>query len=133
MILNKPPYLPVHPSHGHFLDSLGNFVMWYYEKQGLKFTFRPVTRLDKNTSGLVIIAKNAYSHEILSRQSMESHMKKIYVGITKGLISCSNGIIDAPIRRSDHSVLRREVRADGARAVTYFEVTQRTKDFTVLA
>ena len=76
LAIDKPPYMPVHPSKGHPEDSLANIVMAYYEKNGIRSPFRCVTRLDKNTSGVVIIAKNAVSHDSLRKQLIAGIVKK---------------------------------------------------------
>ena len=66
VIPNKPPFMPTHQSHGHFNDTLANALAYKYEKEGLPFVFRPINRLDRNTSGLVLIAKNRLSAAALS-------------------------------------------------------------------
>lgn len=81
LILNKPPYLPIHPSISHYTDSLSNGVQYYFMKKQIQTKIRPVNRLDKDTSGLVIFAKNAYVQEALKLQMQKSIFKKSYQAI----------------------------------------------------
>ena len=133
LIVNKPTNLPVHPSKGHFDDSLANIVAWYYQNKGEKFTFRAVNRLDSGTSGLMIIAKNAYTHSILSRQMHRGEFQREYIAIACGNIEQDEGVIDCPIRRIPNTAtIKREVHPDGDDAVTHFKVLQRTSEYSVL-
>ena len=126
VIPNKPPYMPTHQSHGHFDDTLANALAYKYEKEGVPFVFRPINRLDRNTSGLVIAAKNRLSAASLSESMREGKIRKTYIAILKGRLPESRGIIDAPIRRAQESIIFREVcdkNATGAdRALTKYEV-----------
>lgn len=126
VIPNKPPYMPTHQSHGHFDDTLANALAYKYEKDGVPFVFRPINRLDRNTSGLVIAAKNRLSAASLSESMREGKIRKTYIAILKGYLPESRGIIDAPIRRAQESIILREVcdkNAPGAdRALTKYEV-----------
>lgn len=81
LILNKPAGIPVHPSMSHFTDSLSNGVQYYFMQNHIKTKIRPVNRLDKDTSGLVIFAKNEYVQEILSRQMKHHTFEKSYQAI----------------------------------------------------
>lgn len=81
LIINKPAGIPVHPSQSHFEDSLSNGVKFYFEKIGLKRKIRPVNRLDKDTSGIVIFAKNEYIQEALISQMKSKDFKKEYIAI----------------------------------------------------
>lgn len=81
LILNKPAGIPIHPSMDHFKDSLSNGVQFYYQIQGIQAKIHPVNRLDKNTSGIVIFAKNEYIQECLSKQMNKNIFKKYYKAI----------------------------------------------------
>lgn len=120
LIVSKPCEMPTHPSHGHYNDSLANAVMGYYKRQGQNFVFRCVTRLDRETSGLCVIAKNAYAHEWLRRRLHTDEFIREYTALVQGKITGS-GVIDAPIKRLGQSVILRTVAPDGDCAVTYYD------------
>lgn len=121
MILNKPSGLPVHPSMGHRDDTLANGLSWYFKEKGEDFAFRAISRLDRDTTGLLIIAKNNASACLLSRQVSEQRIEKEYLAAAKGCIPDS-GTIDAPIRRTDDSVIERMVDLScGDPARTHYE------------
>ncbi len=124
LILNKPATLAVHPSHGHFSTSLGNIVMWYYTSRGEKFVFRPINRLDRGVSGVMAVAKNAYSHTFAARLLHSGEFYREYLAIVEGRPAEKSGEICAPIGRRDGSVIEREVRDDGDYAVTRYEVVE---------
>ncbi len=129
IVFNKPAGMPVHPSAGHRGDTLGNFFAALYPD----ITFRPVNRLDKDTSGLCAAAKNPYAASVLNRSG---GISKVYYAVTEGtpfprevcntLIKWyeDNGayVIDAPIGRAEASVIRREIRCDGRQAVTRYTI-----------
>lgn len=124
LILNKPAALAVHPSHGHFDTSLGNIVMWYYVSQGEKFVFRPINRLDRGVSGVMAVAKNAYTHTFAARLLHSGDFYREYLAVAKGTFDEKKGKIVAPIGRRDGSVIEREVREDGDFAETHYEVIE---------
>lgn len=122
LIVNKPPHMPVHPSMGHFNGTLANAVMYHYAKNGEQHMFRAVNRLDGDTSGVMCIAKNAYSHALLGETLHTDGFERRYTAIAEGIPAKDRDWhkIDAPIARADF--MRREVRADGQRAVTHYRV-----------
>ena len=122
LVLNKAAGVAVHPSPGHHADTLGNFLTDYYKKQGVPFVFRPANRLDRGTSGLMVAARHAHAQELLKHQLHTGSFKRVYLAVCQGVPGQEEGIIDMPIGRADGSVLRRQVRADGARAVTHYQV-----------
>lgn len=132
LVVNKPADIAVHPSHGHYLTSLGNIVMWYYTSQGERFVFRPINRLDRGVSGVMAVAKNAYSHTFAAKLLHSGDFFREYLAITEGEISENEGEIIAPIGRRDGSVIEREVRDDGDYAKTEFEVVERKNGMTLL-
>lgn len=99
LIINKPPFTPVHPSSSHFTDSLSNGVQYYYDTINLKHKVRLVNRLDKDTSGIVVFAKNAYIHECLIEEMRNKKFYKEYVAIVDGVLKTTSGIINKPIAR----------------------------------
>lgn len=122
VIFNKPVNMPVHPSHKHRSDTLGNYFGAIYPN----LTFRPINRLDKDTSGLCAVAKNAYAAARLG-----GGIEKVYYAVVCGVIE-SDGIIDAPIGRAEESVIKREVRSDGQRAVTKYTIIKTTEKYTLV-
>lgn len=124
ILLNKPPFLPVHPSKGHVADTLANGLTDYYHKKGETFVSRCVLRLDANTSGAVLFAKNAYAHDRLRRQLACGELKKEYQALVHGTPPF-HGRIDAPVYRPEEATVRRVVDERGKAAVTEF-YTQRT-------
>lgn len=120
LIVNKPPLVPVHPGPGHHRDSLGNFLTWHYRTQGEHHTYRPVNRLDRSTSGLLCVAKHAYAQERLKVQLHSRQFRRRYLALCDGAVTPEEGTIRTPIGRMEGSVLKREVRADGAPSVTHY-------------
>ena len=121
----KPRNMPTHPSKGNSLPTLANAVMHYF---GVDFVFRAITRLDRDTSGIVLIAKTQYAAARLSEDMKAGKFKKIYTAIVGGVPEEKEGRIDAPIRREREGEMRRIVAEDGKRAVTDYQVIQVRKD-----
>jgi 23S rRNA pseudouridine1911/1915/1917 synthase len=132
LIINKPAKVPVHPSMDHFEDSLSNGVRFYFDEIGLKRKIRPVNRLDKDTSGIVIFAKNEYVQECLVRQMKSNQFVKEYIAVCSGVFQKHNGTIDAPIARKENSIIERCVAEAGDRAITHYEVLKNTNDYSVV-
>lgn len=109
IIINKPSNTPVHPSFSHFSDSLSNGIQYYFDTQNIKRKIRPVNRLDKDTSGLVIFAKNEYIQESLISQMKNGLFQKEYLAILDGVPDEILGIISAPISRKENSIIEREI------------------------
>lgn len=128
LIVDKAPGMPVHPSSLHFDDSLSNGVKAYYEKIGLKKLIRPVIRLDKDTSGIVIFAKNEYIQNQLMYQMKTNSFKKKYIAILEGIVEKDNGTIKTNITRKEGSVIERMVSDKGQIAISYYKVIKRLKD-----
>ncbi len=114
LIVNKPPFMPVHPVREHQTDTLANGIMFYSRQKGENYTFRAVNRLDKDTSGLIAVAKNAYAHTFLIR-----HIEKKYRALCEGELYGS-GTIRTPIRLKEGSVMQREAAEGGMSAVTHY-------------
>ena len=106
LIVNKGANLPVHPSLNHYDISLSNGVRAYFDKIGLNKTVRLVNRIDKDTTGLVVIAKCEYIQECLIKQMNDNSFIKEYIAIARGLVD-SSGVIDFPIARKDGSIIER--------------------------
>ena len=126
LILNKPPYMPVHPSPGHDDGTLCNFVSFYQRQKGEDWSFRPINRLDKDTSGLVLGGKDAYTAFALKK------VKKTYYAVCQGELF-GDGVIDAPIRLKEGHGIQRETGLGGKPAVTHWRALAWGKGHTLLA
>ncbi len=131
LVINKPSNMPTHPSMGNYENSLANGVMYYYKSKGEERVFRAVNRLDKDTSGLMAVAKNSYIHARLGEEIQKKELKRKYMCIVCGDVE-RDGTVDAPIRRADGSVINRIVAPDGQRAVTHYRVVKRYGEYTLL-
>ena len=131
LVINKLPNMPTHPSMGNYENSLANGVMYYYKSKGEERVFRAVNRLDKDTSGLMAVAKNSYIHARLGEEIQKKELKRKYMCIVCGDVE-HDGTVDAPIRRADGSVINRIVAPDGQRAVTHYRVIKRYGEYTLL-
>ncbi len=122
IVFDKPSYMPVHPSLNHHKDTLGN----YFAAHCPDCTFRPVNRLDMNTSGLVLVAKDAYCARQLQRTA-----EKTYYAVVCGILETA-GVVEAPIARAPDSIMKRCVREDGAAAVTQYTPMGCSEHYTLL-
>lgn len=122
LVLDKPAGLAVHPGPGHQHDSLGNFLIYYYDSIGLLADFHPVNRLDRGTSGLMVVAKHPHAHEQLGRALHTGAFRRGYLAVCRGVPFPREGLIDKPIARAENSPIRRQVSPDGAFARTNYRV-----------
>lgn len=122
LIINKPCNLPIHPSSTHFSDSLSNGVKYYFDSIHLNRKIRPINRLDKDTSGIVLFAKNEYIQECLIKQMQSKDFTKEYIAVLDGFLSENKGTISAPIARKENSIIEREVSKVGDTAITHYQV-----------
>ncbi len=122
LIIDKPAGIPVHPSILHYTNSLSNGVKYYFDSINLKKKIRPVNRLDRNTSGIVIFAKNQYIQECLIHQMQTKEFKKTYLAVVEGHFKKLNGTIDAPITRKENSIIERCVAENGEKSITHYKV-----------
>ena len=128
--VNKPRNMPTHPSQNHHSDTLANGVMYLMKDKS--FTFRPITRLDRDTSGIVLIAKNQLCASNLSEQMQSFNIQKQYVAVCHGIFENKSGVIDAPIARVDGSGILREVSKSGKHAVTEYQVIDEKNGLTLV-
>ena len=122
LAVNKPSGLVVHPSHGHFADTLSNFAAYYFAEKGESHEIRTAGRLDKDTSGIVIFAKSRTAAACLSGQVGNTPVRKTYIACAEGFFSEKTGTVAVPISREYEEKIRRVVRDDGDPAVTHYEV-----------
>ena len=132
LIINKPANTPIHPSMEHFEDSLSNGVKYYFDTIGLKKKIRPVNRLDKDTSGLVVFAKNEYIQECLVKQMKTNEFKKEYIAICSGKFEKKNGSINAHLSRKPNSIIERHISENGEIAITHYEVIKEFDNYSVV-
>ncbi|MDP4085155.1 MAG: RluA family pseudouridine synthase [Bacillota bacterium] len=130
LVVNKPTGMNTIPSREHPSGSLAHALIGYYERAGTEATSHIVTRLDRNTSGLVLIAKHRHIHHLFSKMQQSGGVKRTYEAFVEGNICDSIGTIEQPIGRKDDSIIEREVREDGQYACTHFKVVEKLESFT---
>lgn len=134
-VVNKPQGMVVHPSAGHPNGTLVNALLFHIQNlSSINDVIRPgiVHRIDKDTSGLLMIAKNDFAHESLAKQLKEKTSLRKYVALVHGVIPHEKGVIDAPIGRSKTDRKMQAVIEEGKPAVTHFQVLERFADFTLV-
>ncbi len=109
VIPTKPADMPTHPSHDHYTDTVANALAFRYEKAGLPFVFRPINRLDRNTSGLLLICRNKRAAGKLTQAMQKGEIKKTYLAVAVGEMTEREGVIDACLHRTKESIIIREV------------------------
>jgi 23S rRNA pseudouridine1911/1915/1917 synthase len=122
LILNKPAGTIVHPTHGHYTGTLANGVVHYWREKGENVRFRPVHRLDRETSGVLAVAKTPYVHQHISDQMAKGRVAKEYIALVYGRMITDAGTVDAPIDRHPAEPHFRIVTPDGQTAVTHYRV-----------
>ncbi|MGX8774130.1 MAG: RluA family pseudouridine synthase [Bacillota bacterium] len=132
MVINKKPGIVVHPTKGHPSGTCANALSNYMEETGRIFKIRFVNRLDRDTSGLLIVAKNAYCQNHITDQMRNGRIHKRYIAIVNGEIPSESGTVDLPIGRPDPEDVRRGVMSKGAPSVTHYEVIKHLKDHTLI-
>lgn len=126
LIVDKPPLMPVHPVKQHQNDTLANIVTFYQQNKGENYVFRAINRLDRDTSGLVLITKDRYC-----ANKLKTGIHKEYYALCHGKIE-SNGTICAPIGLLEDSKMVRHVLTEGTPAITHYEVISSCEEFTFL-
>ena len=129
MAVDKPAGMLIHPSHSKNDGTLANYVLGYFLRTGQKCAFHPVTRLDRDTFGIVLLTKNSHVHALMQQTSFQ----KTYHALVCGGPAEEGGIINAPIARKPLPSLLREVRADGKESITEYRVLERAEGITKLA
>lgn len=105
----KPADMPTHPSHDHYTDTVANALAFRYAKEGVPFVFRPINRLDRNTSGLLLISRNKRAAGKLTQAMKGGEIQKTYLAVLVGEMREREGVIDAPLHRTQESIIVREV------------------------
>lgn len=132
IMVSKPPFMVVHPTKSHNINTIANGITDYIIKQNEKVKIRFVNRLDMNTSGLVIVAKNAYAHHTLSKDMSDDKVIKKYITIVKGIVKEDFGTINEPIYKPTEDSIKRVVDERGQESITHYKVLERLSDATVL-
>lgn len=133
LVVNKPAGMPIHPSMNNYTNSLANGLAWYYQQQNKPFIFRCVNRLDRDTSGLTLIAKHMVSSSILSAAVRHREIHREYIAIVAGHVTPQTGRIEAPLARKDSSIIERVVDfAHGEYAATNYRVLQYLDGHTIV-
>lgn len=132
LAVDKPAGMLIHPSRSRLTDTLANFVLGYYEKTGQSCAFHPITRLDRDTFGIVLLAKNAHIHALCNTLHNEGKLQKFYRALVYGGPAEAEGIIDAPIERLPLPSLLRQVSPEGKPSQTAFRVLSREDGYTKL-
>ena len=132
LIINKPPNIAIHPSLLHYDNSLSNGVKYYFNLIGLHKKIRPVNRLDRNTSGLVVFAKNEYVQEFLIKEMQSKTFSKEYLAILEGTLDKKQGTINAPIARKKDSIIERCIDNSGDNSITHYKVLKEFDNFSLV-
>lgn len=127
LVLNKPPYTVVHPTRGYPTGTLANGILYYFNETNQNCIVRLVSRLDMDTSGLIIIAKNQYAHMALSKEMQLNHLEKRYLAVVHGHIEKEEGTIDLPIFKpeNEESIFKRIIDERGQRSITHYKVIKK--------
>ena len=138
IVVNKPSGMVVHPSKGHYSGTLVNALLYHSNSLSDSTSeeiYRPglVHRIDKDTSGLLVIAKNNDVHQKLAQQIAENKMNREYIAIVDGHFAHETGVIDAPLSRHQTNRLKRVVEKGGKHAVTHFEVLDSFADYSLVS
>lgn len=128
IVINKQPFIVVHPTKSHPNNTIANGLIYYFKEKGENCIVRLVNRLDMNTSGLLIVAKNQFSHMALQRDMNEETFKKQYLAIAHGRFKEKKGTIDLPILNNEDNGIRRSIDERGQRSITHYEVIEEYND-----
>lgn len=132
IVLNKAPGVSVHPGPGHYDDTLGNFLVDYYIKTGQPADFHPVHRLDRGTSGLLVVAKHPHAQERLKEQLHTPDFHRVYLAVCEGVPRPETGTVDAPLGPVEGSLMAQQVRPDGKPACTHYRVVKTVGERSLL-
>lgn len=132
IVLNKAPGVSVHPGPGHYDDTLGNFLVDYYIKTEQPADFHPVHRLDRGTSGLLVVAKHPHAQERLKGQLHSPDFHRVYLAVCEGVPHPEKGTVDAPLGPVESSLMAQQVRSDGKPARTHYRVVRTVGERSLL-
>lgn len=132
LILNKQPNIVVHPTKSHQENTLSNGISYYFKEKGIKKKIRFVNRLDMDTTGILIVAKNPFAHQQMALQFESNKVEKKYQAIVAGIVEKDEDYIDLPIGREEEKSIRKVVTEEGQESLTKYTVIDRYKDATIL-
>lgn len=132
LIVDKPPFMVVHPTKSHPMGTLANGVIHHFRSNNDNSIVRLVSRLDRDTSGLIMIAKNQFSHMNLAKSMEKNLIKKSYLAIIHGNLENQEGTIDLPIGRPTDETIKRAVLENGQRSITHYKVKESYKEGTLV-
>ncbi|WP_432664107.1 RluA family pseudouridine synthase [Wukongibacter baidiensis] len=132
LIINKQPNIVVHPTKGHPDYTIANGLVNYLNKTEQSFKIRFINRLDRDTSGLLMIAKNPFAQQALSNQMQKDMVEKKYLAVVNGIVKNDVGTIDEPIGRMESDSIHRVVIESGQRSITHYEVIDRYNDASLV-
>lgn len=132
LAVDKPAGMLIHPSHSQFSGTLANRVIGYYQRTGQSGAFHPVTRLDRDTYGVVLLGKNSYAHAMLSELAAGGALRKVYEAAVFGRMPDKEGIVDAPIARRPLPSLLRYVNQTGKPSQTRYQVLEEKEGYSIL-
>ena len=135
VVINKPANMPIHPSQNNYDNTLANAAAYYYETlQNTPFIFRCINRLDRDTTGLTILAKNMYSANVLAGQMQRREIKRLYLALLDGTLDKKYGTVRLPIGRKSGSTIERQIDIEhGDTAITHYCRLKEWKDYTLAA
>ena len=134
VVVNKPANMPIHPSLNNYENTLGNAAAFYFMQQGKSFIFRCINRLDRDTTGLTVLAKHMVSCSILQSDMVKRGISREYLAIVEGVFENAEGTIDAPIGRKEDSTIERMVDFEkGEWAVTHYRVLEQKENVTMVS
>ena len=134
IVVNKPAGMPIHPSLNNYTNSLANALAWYYQQQRKPFIFRCCNRLDRDTSGLTVVAKHLVSGNILSTMTKKKEVRREYLAVVRGHIVPESGTISAPLARKGGTIIERVVDFDrGEPAVTHYHLIQEANGHSLVS
>lgn len=130
IVVNKPSGMVVHPTKSYYMDTLANGLLYHFRENGESCIVRLVSRLDMDTSGIILVAKNQYAHMALARDMVEKQdqFEKSYISIAHGHLNNQKGTIDLPIYKSPEEPIRRMVDGKGQKSITHYEVMESFKN-----
>lgn len=131
LIIDKPPHIVVHPTKHILTGTIANGISYYFNAINLKRKIRFVNRLDRDTSGILIIAKNPYSHGFLSKQFEKEEVTKKYYAIVKGRLDAKNSLVETKIKKVDKDI-KYEVNVEGKQSTTLFKVIKEYEDYSII-
>mgnify|MGYP003881016479 CR=1 FL=1 len=132
LVVNKPPYLLIHPTSNHTNGTLANGIRYYFDMKGISEPVRFFNRIDMDTSGIVVVAKNSQTHSLLDRYSAKTMVKK-YLAVVSGIPSEKSGKIELPISNKSDSEGRRYISDEGKLAVTEYQVLEEYKEASLVS